>query len=107
MSVFQTSVGTLVEIPFTVYEEDGITPEVGLVDSDFGKLLALGPEEKPNPIVVVELGAEPGTYVASFTPDEKGTWYLRLTTPDEQVFVSYVEAEVEVPVVVGKGVLCA
>lgn len=100
-------VGGTVQVPFSVFEEDGVTPLVGLTDGDFQKLLLLGGVEKANPVTVTEVPTEPGAYWAEFVPDEKGTWWLRLTlAAEEQVLGCYVTAGQFFPAVTAKSTLC-
>lgn len=68
-----------VTAPFTVFDLDGITPVAGLVDGDFSKVLRHESTASALPVVISEVGG--GDYVATFTPDALGHWYLRVVDP--------------------------
>jgi len=84
------SVGELVQIQFPAFDIDGITPLIGLVDSDFQKLLLVDNVISAVTMTVTEVGAT-GRYVMAFTPDTDGLWYAEVTTPVEDIFADQAE----------------
>jgi hypothetical protein len=78
-------VGELLRIHFPVFEEDGLTPSPGLLNTDFTKVLVRDTVSSALPVTVTEVGAT-GRYFAAFTPDQVGRWYLDVQTPFEDVF---------------------
>lgn len=91
MANFPVPVGEVVELPFTAFEEDGVTPLAGLVDGDWTKKLLLGPVASANPVTVTETSIA-GTYVVSFEVDDEGTWYVEVAAPNEAIYGGYVQA---------------
>jgi hypothetical protein len=83
------SVGELVEVQFPVFDVDGITPITGLLVGSFVTFLARDGILSALPVGVVEIGAS-GRYVASFTPDTDGLWYVEIQTPFDDVFGEHV-----------------
>lgn len=75
-------------IPFFVTDVDGVSPLTGLSGSSFGKVLILEDEVSDVDVTVSEIGN--GYYCAEYTPDERGLWYLAITTPAQDVFSSTV-----------------
>jgi hypothetical protein len=86
----EVSVGELVQLQFPVYDVDGITPLSGLPNGSFGKTLLKGAAVSPVVLSVSEVGAT-SKYVASFTPDADGLWYVEATTPVDDVYSCYVQ----------------
>lgn len=86
----QASVGDLVQIQFPAFDVDGITPLIGLLDSDFSKLLLVDDSVSAQPITITEIGST-GRYVIKFTPNADGLWYAEIETPVEDVFADQVE----------------
>jgi hypothetical protein len=94
MANFPVPVGDPVALPFSAFEEDGVTPLAGLVDGDWTKKLVRGLAAMPNTVTVTE-SAEAGTYVVEFTPDADGTWYVEVSAPghaEEAIWGGYVQA---------------
>lgn len=81
-------VNELLKLPFFVTDVDGFSPYTGLTDSSFTKALVKNDTVEPGPVTVYEIGA--GYYWAEFTPDDKGLWYVTITTPVQDVFAEEV-----------------
>lgn len=86
----QASIGELVQIQFPAFDIDGITPLIGLLDSDFSKLLIVDNAVSAQVVTVTEV-ASTGRYVISFTPNVSGLWYAEVETPVEDIFADQVE----------------
>lgn len=84
------SIGDAVQLQFTVFDIDGVTPLTGLVNSDFTKSLFVDSASSAQPVSVAELSG--GTYVATFSPDANGLWYVEaFAVPSEEAFGCYVQ----------------
>jgi len=112
MANFPVPVGDPVALPFSVFEEDGVTPLVGLVDGDWTKKLVRGLAVQANAITVTE-SAVPGTYTIEFIPDQPGTWYVEVSAPgyaEDAIWGGYVQAGVTttltMPAVIARTVEC-
>ena len=81
-------VNETLRIPFLVTDVDGISPLTGLGNGSFGKVLIREDEVSAVGVTVWEIGN--GYYCAEYTPDERGLWYLAVTTPAQDVFSSTV-----------------
>jgi len=84
------SVGELVQVQFPAFDIDGITPLIGLLDSDFNKLLLVDDAVSSQTVTVSEVGST-GRYVIEFTPNTAGLWYMEVETPVEDVFADQAE----------------
>lgn len=69
--------GLQVNLHFPVFTADGVTPYVGLVQSDFEAHLFRDGSESSIPVSIIEIDST-GFYTASFTPDEAGAWQVSL-----------------------------
>lgn len=81
----RANAGEAIAIPFTLLDNaDPPAPITGAVDGDFtARLLMRGVDQGSPPVpgvVVSEVSGAPlvGRYLATFTPDEAGLWYLSL-----------------------------
>jgi len=86
-------INTEVKLQFAVFDVDGITPLSGLLDGDFINKVVLRDETDQTgsiTLTVTEIGST-GKYVASFTPDARGLWYVEATAPSEDVFGCHVD----------------
>ena len=81
--------GVLVELAFPVYDVDGETLVSGLVDADFSKFLLL--DNTVSSVVVTVSEVSSGRYVASFTPNQEGLWFVHVDTPYSDSFACYVQ----------------
>ena len=88
---FPVSVGETVQIQFSVFDVDGITPLTGLGDVDFGKQVFLDDATSAEVLAVDEIAAT-GVYVAEFVPNANGLWYLQVASPIDDVWECYVKA---------------
>jgi len=80
-----------VKIPFPVFDVDGVTPLSGLVDGDFtNKTLIKDDAVQALTVTVTEVGST-GKYYAEFTPDDRGFWYVEVTTPGDEVYGHHVD----------------
>ncbi|MHA2429049.1 MAG: hypothetical protein ACXADB_13600 [Candidatus Hermodarchaeia archaeon] len=77
----QVATGELTRLHFTLFQEDGITPESGKVDGDFDKLLILEDSVDVLSSTVTEVGST-GVYFLEFTPNDEGWWYVKVTCDD-------------------------
>lgn len=87
------TVGTAVKLQFTAFDVDGITLLTGQLDGDFTKLLLLEDAVSAETLTVTEVVGSPGAYVAEFTPNAVGRWYVRVGSEADEVYASYVEVE--------------
>jgi len=88
--VATASVSELVELAFLVTDVDGLTPFTGILDASFGKVLLKDSIASALPITVTETTVA-GRYVASFTPDAAGRWYIEVLDTFETFYACYVE----------------
>ena len=79
--MIQTSVGDLTRLHFSLFQEDGITPETGKVDGEFDKSFYKENTEVALSSTVTEIGST-GVYFVEFTPDDVGRWYLEVICAD-------------------------
>jgi len=84
-------VGTAVKLQFTAFDVDGITLLTGQLDGDFTKELLLEDAVSAVTLTVTEVTGSPGAYVAEFTPDAVGRWYVRTGSEVDEVYAGYVE----------------
>lgn len=86
-------VNTAVKLPFAVFDYDGTTPLSGLVDGDFTPKTVLRDDVDESgsvTLTVTEVGST-GKYVAEFTPNARGLWYVEVTTPLGDVFGDHID----------------
>jgi len=86
-------IGAAVNLPFTLFDVDGITPLTGEADVDFTKTLFRDSADETGsiPVSITEIGAT-GRYYAEFTPDARGLWFVNAIHADTEVaFGCYVD----------------
>lgn len=67
-------------LSFTLIDQIDGTPLSGYVDADFTKLVLRDGVDETAGTTVVVTEVVAGRYVARFTPNSRGLWYLELTT---------------------------
>lgn len=92
MSVVVSPIDQEVKLQFTAFDIDGVTLLSGKVDGDWGKKLLLDDTTSGEAVTVSEVPGSPGRYVAAFTPNAEGRWYVEITSEVDDVFSCYVEA---------------
>lgn len=86
-------IGQVIKLQFAVFDIDGLTPLSGLTNSDFTKTVLRDTvnETLLVPLTVTEVGTT-ARYVASFTPNAGGFWYVdALVIPTDDLFAEHVE----------------
>jgi hypothetical protein len=92
MSILERSIGDTVELQFPVFDIDGITLVSGLTDGQFTKVLLRDATDQSGSVTttISEIGTT-GHYVATFSPDANGLWFVEVTTPQDDFFGCYVQ----------------
>ena len=89
----ELQLGEVLITNFPVFQEDGITPYTGLINSDFDIIIINGDSASSVDSNVIEIGST-GIYSFSFTPDNIGYWYILISFSNEnwsdELFVFYV-----------------
>lgn len=80
MGDFNVPAGEIVRLHFPVLDLDGITPLSGVLDGGWTKTVLHDGVPSAQVLTITEVGTS-GVYVASFTPDEPGDWYVEAYEP--------------------------
>lgn len=93
MSTLTAAKDEEVKLQFAVFDIDGLTPLTGLLDGDFTKLVLQDDTDVTGSVAVTvaEVGAT-ARYVATFTPNADGRWYVDILVNDtDELFHEHIE----------------